>query len=50
MRMLTFYLRADQLASNMCSGDVGVPRGGAPEMRAGSKAMKGFSAFHLFML
>lgn len=40
IRMLTFCLREYQLASNMCWGDVRQPRGGVPEMRAGSTLKK----------
>lgn len=60
IRMLAVYLRADQLTSNMCLVDVGMPRGGVPEMRAGStskrknksggKQRKGSRVFHLFVL
>lgn len=40
IRILAFYLRADLLASNKYSGDVHIPRGGVPEMRAGSTSKK----------
>lgn len=38
--MLTFYLGAVPLPSNVGFGDVRVPRGGVPEMRAGSAFQK----------
>lgn len=40
IRILAFFLRADPLASNTYSVDVHIPRGGVPEMRAGSISKK----------